>query len=64
MERQKFGFTIIFSLIVIFGLASFAMCVAAEFKRSKVRPVLALAYRDMIIVFMFDEIKRLNSSPV
>ncbi|KAM7464631.1 hypothetical protein LguiA_032752 [Lonicera macranthoides] len=35
MERQKFGFAVIFSVIIIFGLASFAMCVAAEFKRSK-----------------------------
>ncbi|KAK3015240.1 hypothetical protein RJ639_007112 [Escallonia herrerae] len=35
MERQQYGFTLPFSLVVLLGLVSFALCIAAEFKRSK-----------------------------
>ncbi|CAK9143711.1 unnamed protein product [Ilex paraguariensis] len=35
MERNQYGFVLIFSVVIALGLVSFSLCFAAEFKRSK-----------------------------
>lgn len=39
MERNRDGIILIFSFLVVLGLVSFALCIAAEFKRSKKKDI-------------------------